>query len=261
MNRDLEALSHVAVDLAHQAGRLQLERRAALVVRGAKAHANDLVSDVDLESERLLVDGLRHHCPDDGLLGEEGAKQAGTSGWTWVVDPLDGTRNYISGTGPWSISIALRKDNATRLAVVHDPAARETFTAVAEHAPRLNGHGISARRAVRLTEALAGICYNTSTATKQRIGPVFATLVPHVGDIRRLPAALQLAYLAAGRLDVGVVLGTRLWDVAAGLFLASQAGLVVTGPEGEATPQLTVCATPELWEDFAALLASTGLLP
>ncbi|MGI8305914.1 inositol monophosphatase family protein [Saccharopolyspora hattusasensis] len=260
MNRDLEALLDVAVDLAHQAGRLQLERRAALVVQGAKAHANDLVSDVDLVSERLLVDGVLRRCPDDGVLGEEGATQAGTSGWTWVIDPLDGTRNYISGTGPWSISIALREGNDSRLAVVHDPVAGETFTAVAEQAPRLNGKGITAQRAVRLTEALAGICYDTSLATKQRIGPVFAALLPQVGDLRRLPAALQLAYLAAGRLDVGVVFGTRLWDVAAGLFLASQAGLVLTGPEGEATPQLAVCAIPQLWEDFAALLASTDLL-
>jgi myo-inositol-1(or 4)-monophosphatase len=261
VNRDLEALLDVAVGLAHQAGRLQLERRAALVVHGAKAHANDLVSDVDLASERLLVDGLLRRCPDDGLLGEEGTTQAGTSGWTWVIDPLDGTRNYISGTGPWSISIALREDDDSRLAVVHDPVAGETFTAVAEHPPRLNGHEITARRAVRLTEALAGLSYNPSPATKQRIGPVFATLLPHVGDLRRLPAALELAYLAAGRLDVGVVLGTHLWDVAAGLFLASRAGLVLTGPDGEATPQLAICATPELWEDFAALLASTDLLP
>jgi myo-inositol-1(or 4)-monophosphatase len=261
VNRDLEALLDIAVDLAHQAGRLQLERRTALVVRGAKAHANDLVSDVDVASERLIVDGLLRHCPDDGLLGEEGTTQAGTSGWTWVIDPLDGTRNYISGTGPWSTSIALQEGEGTRLAVVHDPVAGETFTAVAAHPPRLNGQEITPRHAGRLTEALVGLTYNPSPATKRRIGPVFATLLPHVGDVRRLPAALELAYLAAGRLDAGIVIGTHPWDVAAGLFLARQARLVLTGPDGEATPQSTICATPHLWEDFAALLAETGLLP
>jgi myo-inositol-1(or 4)-monophosphatase len=261
VNRDLEALLDVAVDLAHRAGRLQLERRAALVVQGAKAHANDLVSDVDLASEQLLVDGLLRHCPDDGLLGEEGTTQAGTTGWTWVIDPLDGTRNYISGTGPWSISVALQEGDSTRLAVVHDPVAGETFTAVAAHPPRLNGQPVTARHAARLSEALAGISFNPSPAAKQRIGPVVATLLPHVGDLRRLPAALELAYLAAGRLDVGIVIGTHPWDVAAGLFLATQAGLVLTGPGGEATPELTICATAQLWEDFAPLLAETGLLP
>ncbi|TWF80484.1 myo-inositol-1(or 4)-monophosphatase [Pseudonocardia hierapolitana] len=260
MNRDLDALLDVAVGLAHRAGRLQLERRAALVVQGAKAHANDLVSDVDLASEQLLVDGLLRACPDDGLLGEEGTSRAGTTGWSWVIDPLDGTRNYISGTGPWSVSIALQEGDSTRLGVVHDPVAGETFTAVAAHPPRLGGHAVTARRATRLTEALAGVSYNPSPATKQRIGPVLATLLPRVGDVRRLPAALELAYLAVGRLDVGVVIGTHPWDVAAGLFLASQAGLVLTGPDGEATPELTICAAPQLWDDFAAVLAETDLL-
>jgi myo-inositol-1(or 4)-monophosphatase len=260
VNRDLDALLDVAVDLAHQAGRLQRERRAALVVQGAKAHANDLVSDVDLASERLLVDGLLRACPDDGVLGEEGTSQAGTTGWTWVIDPLDGTRNYISATGPWSVSIALQEDGTTRLAVVHDPVTGETFTAVAGHPPRLDGHPVTARHAARLDEALVGITYNPSPTTKRRIGPVIAALLPRIGDLRRLPAALELAYLATGRLDAGVVIGTHPWDVAAGLFLASQAGLVLTGPGGEATPELTVGATPHLWEDFAAVLAETGLL-
>jgi myo-inositol-1(or 4)-monophosphatase len=106
-----------------------------------------------------------------------------------------------------------------------------------------------------------GITFNPSPATKRRIGPVVATLLPHVGDLRRLPAALELAYLSTGRLDVGIVIGTHPWDVAAGLFLATRAGLVLTGPGGDATPELTICATPQLWEDFAPLLAETGLLP
>jgi myo-inositol-1(or 4)-monophosphatase len=261
VNRDLDALLDVTVDLAHRAGRLQLERRAALVVQGAKAHANDLVSDVDLASEQLLVDGLLRACPDDGLLGEEGTSRAGTTGWTWVIDPLDGTRNYISGTGPWSVSIALREGDRTRLGVVHDPVAGETFTAAAGNPPRLDGHEVAARHAAHLAEALVGITYNPSPATKRRIGPALATLLPRVGDIRRLPAALELAYLATGRLDAGIIIGTHPWDVAAGLFLASQAGLVLTGPGGEATPELAVCATPGLWEAFSALLAETGLLP
>jgi fructose-1,6-bisphosphatase/inositol monophosphatase family enzyme len=89
------------VDIAERAGRLQVQRRPSLVVKGTKAHGNDLVSDVDLASEQLIGDALTALWPDDGILGEEGHDTAGTSGRRWVVDPLDGTRNYVTATGRW----------------------------------------------------------------------------------------------------------------------------------------------------------------
>ena len=97
--RDLAAARSVAVELACAAGRLQVERRVTGLVRRVKAHANDLVSDVDLASEALIADGVRSRWPDDGLIGEEGASASGNSGWTWVIDPLDGTLNYLTGAG------------------------------------------------------------------------------------------------------------------------------------------------------------------
>src|SRR5215213_3641877 len=129
MSRDLEAARNLAVDLAVAAGQLQLERRDTVVAGGTKAHANDLVSEVDLASERLIVDGLTATWPGDGILAEEGSSAPGTTGWRWVIDPLDGTRNYLTGAGPWSVCVALQEGGTTRVAVVHEPVAGETFSA------------------------------------------------------------------------------------------------------------------------------------
>ena len=133
----LRAEHDLAVSLARDAGALQVRERRGLLGAASdritsKAHANDLVSDVDVASERLIVDGLRAAFPDDGVLGEEGGGVEGTSGRRWVVDPLDGTRNYLSAAGPWSVSIALQQEGSDLvLGVVHDPALGETFSAVA----------------------------------------------------------------------------------------------------------------------------------
>ena len=244
--RELE----VATELAVAAGRLQVERRSTVVVRGTKAHANDLVSDVDEASEALIVAGLLAAFPGDGVLGEEGAGVAGTSGRRWVVDPLDGTRNYLTGAGPWSVCIAL--DAA--VAVVHDPVAGETFRAVAGRGATLGGEPITASDRTCLGEAVVGLSFNPSPATRARMARVLAVLLPGVGDIRRYPAALSLAYLAAGRIDAALVLDTRIWDVAAGLLIAAEAGADL----GDApTPELTIGAAPGISGAFSALLRAT----
>jgi myo-inositol-1(or 4)-monophosphatase len=233
--RELE----LAVDLAVAAGRLQVERRASVVVRGTKAHANDLVSDVDEASEALIVAGLLSAFPEDGVLGEEGAGVAGTSGRRWVVDPLDGTRNYLTGAGPWSVSIALEG----QVAVVHDPVAGETFSAVAGQGATLDGRPITASDGTRLAEAVIGLSFNPSPETRARMAHVMAELLPAVGDIRRYPAALALAYLAARRIDAALVIDTKIWDVAAGLLIAAEAGVDLGAAP---SPELTVAAAPGL---------------
>jgi myo-inositol-1(or 4)-monophosphatase len=256
MDRHLEEALAVAVHLARRAGDLQLERRAGLTLHGAKAHANDLVSDVDIASEKLIVDGLREVWPSDGLLGEEGVSEGGTSGRRWVIDPLDGTRNYVSGTGPWSVCIALQRGRTTEVAVVHDPVARETFTAVSGAGARLNGEPLSASSTLRLDEALVGVSFNPSPQTKSLVGPMLSTIMPSIGDIRRLPAALQLAYLAAGRFDAGLVVDTQLWDVAAGLLVAREAGVVLSGRGGMPTPAFTIGAAAGVRAEFSRLIES-----
>jgi myo-inositol-1(or 4)-monophosphatase len=253
---DLSAALATAEDLALGAGRLQVSQRATLTVRGSKAHANDLVSDVDLASERLIVDGLRAAFPADGLLAEEGSSSAGTSNRRWIIDPLDGTRNYITHAGPWSVCIALQDGADTVLAVVHDPALQETFTAVRGAGAALNGQPLGASDCSRLAEAIAGLSFDPSPETKRAMAKIVSALLPVVGDIRRIPAGLHLAYLAAGRFDAGLLIHTKLWDVAAGLLVAAEAGVVLSGPGGTPTPELILAAAPAVWPEFSAAAAA-----
>jgi len=197
--RDLGAARDRAVGLAQAAGRLQVERRSTVVVHAAKAHANDPVSDVDHASEELIVDGLRAAWPEDGVLAEEGSSATGESGWRWVIDPLDGTRNYLSAAGPWSVCLALQFEDVTHVAVVHDPAAGETFSAVRGGGVTLGADPIRTAATGRLDEALVGLSFNPVPEARRRMAGLLGRLLPAVGDIRRLPAALDLCYLAAGR--------------------------------------------------------------
>jgi myo-inositol-1(or 4)-monophosphatase len=249
---DLSAELATAEALAREAGRLQLRERATLTVHGWKAHANDLVSNVDLASERLIVDGLRGAFPADGLLAEEGSSGTGTSGRRWIVDPLDGTRNYVTAAGPWSVCIALEDVEGTAVAVVHDPAADETFTAVRGGGATLDGRPIGTSECTRLGEAILGLSFNPSADAKRTVAEILAGLLPAVGDIRRVPAALDLAYLAAGRFDAGLLVNTMLWDIAAGLLVAAEAGVVLSGRGGAPGPELTLAAAPLLWPAFSA---------
>ena len=247
MDRDLSGVRDIAADLAVRAGRLQLERRDTLRVGAPKAHANDVVSDVDIASERLIVEAIHAAWPDDAMQAEEGNGRSGTSGWNWVIDPLDGTRNYISRTGPWSVCIALYEGDKPRVAVVHEPVANETFSAIDGGGAFLNGERITVSGGPPLAEALVGVSFQPNPATKERAGKVIRELLPVCGDIRRLPAALNLVYLAAGRLDGGLALDTNLWDIAAGALIAREAGVVLGGRGDDFTTDLTVGAAPALW--------------
>lgn len=251
MDRDLLAARELAATLAVRAGRLQLERRDTLTMGAPKAHANDVVSDVDIASERLIVDAIHAAWPDDAVQAEEGHGRTGTSGWNWVIDPLDGTRNYVSRTGPWSVCIALYHGDRPRMAVVHDPAAGETFSAVDGAGALLNGAPITAPSGSPLAEALIGVSFQPNPRTKDRAGRVIRELLPLAGDIRRVPAALNLVYQAAGRLDGGLALDTKLWDIAAGALIAREAGVILGGHGADFSTELTIGAAPALWPELS----------
>ncbi|GGR42924.1 inositol monophosphatase [Actinoplanes ianthinogenes] len=258
MDRDLFAARELVADLAVRAGRLQLERRDTLRMGAPKAHVNDVVSDVDIASERLIVDAIRAAWPDDAVQAEEGHGRSGASGWTWVVDPLDGTRNYVSRTGPWSVCIALYHQEQAVIAVVHDPAAGETFSAVAGAGALLNGEPISGSAGPPLEQALIGVSFQPNPATKERAGKVVRELLPRCGDIRRVPAALNLVYQAAGRLDGGLALDTNLWDIAAGALIAREAGVVLGGHGTDFSTELTIGAAAPLWPSLSELIRAVA---
>lgn len=227
-----ERLLEVAIALCEEAGALLLERFEGDRTRGvsAKSTPTDLVSEADLASERAIGARLAVLRPDDGLLGEEGDEREGASGMRWVVDPLDGTINFLFGIPQWCVSVAVQdRSGATIAGAIFDPCRREMWTAHAAGVPRLNGTPIEGSTANDLATAMiaTGLAYDAKVREAQ--GEVLAKLIPRVRDIRRFgSAALDLAWTAAGRYDAYFERSMKVWDVAAGALICERAGLRIT---------------------------------
>ena len=212
------------------------------------------MSDADRDAERLIADILRRERPEDGLLGEEGAERAGASGRRWVVDPLDGTTNFLYGFPAWCVSIALEDGEGAAAAVVHDPGRGETFRAARGAGAELNGEAVEVRRCEGLDAALVATGFGYEAERRARQAEVIQRLLPHVRDIRRAgSAALDLSWLAAGRLDAYYERGLKPWDWAAGRLLVTEAGGALRDLPGE--PHGLVAAGSErLMEELAELV-------
>ncbi|GAB2610261.1 inositol monophosphatase family protein [Streptomyces capparidis] len=239
----LAALLDLAVRAAHLGG-AELARRAGRATGVAyKSTATDPVSDADRASESAVVALLTGERPWDGLLGEEGARRSGSSGLRWVIDPLDGTVNYLYGIPHSAVSVACEErfpgagghpepgagDWRPVVGVVHDPARGETFTAVAGEGARLNGERLAVNDPVPPASALVGTGFGYAAASRARQAPVAAALLPRVRDIRSGgSAALDLCWVAAGRLDAYYEDELAPWDLAAGSLIAAEAGAAVT---------------------------------
>jgi myo-inositol-1(or 4)-monophosphatase len=230
---DPRGLLALAVTAARAAGALLRERFEAGPERevSAKSSPTDLVSEADLASQRAIHSLIAADRPQDGFLAEEeGADLTGSSGLQWVVDPLDGTINFLFGIPEWCVSIAVKDEHGTLAGVVHDPIVPRTFTAIRGARAERDGVPVSSAggRGAPLAEALVatGFAYNATVRAAQ--GDVVARLLPQVRDIRRFgSAALDLAWTATGRYDVFYERGVNAWDVAAGVLLCECAGLQV----------------------------------
>ncbi len=245
---DPRLLLALAVDAAHEAGELLLRRPADLGV-GTKSSPTDVVTVMDTAAERLIRGRVLAARPDDAILGEEGSDDAGTSGVRWVVDPLDGTVNYLYGLPQWAVSIGVEVDGVVVAGVVHDPSKRETWTAVRGEGAWLDGDRLQVSGCRELSQALVATGFGYEVAERVRQGTIVADLIGRVRDIRRLGAAsLDLCSLAAGRVDGYFERGLNPWDLAAGGLLASEAGAVVGGLVGvPAGKNLVVAAGPALF--------------
>jgi len=201
---------------------------------GSKTTATDLVSDADRDAERLIRDVLVRERPDDALLAEEGTSEAGESGRRWVFDPLDGTVSYLYGYPHWCVSVALEDGEGTVAGVVYDPNREELFTAERGEGATLAGEAIRVRNAAPLERALVATGFGYDPDRRARQADVVRDLLPRVRDIRRAgSAALDLAWLAAGRLDAYYERGLNPWDWAAGTLLVREAGGAVEELPGE----------------------------
>ena len=229
-------LLDLAVDVARSAGALLLDhfRKPAREVE-AKSTPTDLVSAADRASEGLILDMVSAKRPDDGVLSEEGGGEAG-SGLLWVVDPLDGTVNFLFGIPAWAVSISIEDEAGTLVAVVHQPTTDETFTAIRGGGSTLNGEEIRVSSRADLASALVGTGFAYDSRAREVQAVVVARLLPLARDIRRAgSAALDLAATACGRLDAFYEAPMEHWDKAAGILLIQEAGGVVS----ELPPPLT----------------------
>jgi myo-inositol-1(or 4)-monophosphatase len=222
----------LAEEAARLAGGLLAERFGSEVAVTAKSTPTDLASEADLAAERAIRDLLTERRPGDALLGEEegGSGEPLAEGeLRWVFDPLDGTINYLFGLPQWCVSIACEDAAGGVAGVIYDPLREELFTAARDAAPLLNGQLLEAAGPPRpLAEALVATGFAYDAAVRARQAEIVAAMIPHVRDVRRMgSAALDMAWLAAGRYDAYFERTVKPWDVAAGTLLCRRAGLEV----------------------------------
>ncbi|HET6859423.1 MAG TPA: inositol monophosphatase family protein, partial [Streptomyces sp.] len=253
----LPELLELALEAARRAGALLRDGRPAdLGVAATKSSPIDVVTEMDIAAEKLITDFLAEHRPDDGILGEEGAATEGASGIRWVIDPLDGTVNYLYGLPTWAVSIAAERDGETVVGVVEAPMRRETYRAVLGGGAYANEVALRCRVAPPLDEALVSTGFNYVATVRRHQADVAQRLIPLLRDIRRSgSAAIDLSDVAAGRLDGYYERGLSPWDFAAGGLIAREAGAVTGGRPGQGlSGELTVAASPGVFGPLQALL-------
>ena len=247
----------VARDAA-EAGAVELRRRIGERARGvrSKSTPTDLVSDADLASEHAIRAVLAERRPGDAILAEEGGESEGGE-VRWVVDPLDGTINYLFGIPAFAVSIACEDGGGALAAVVLDPSRDERFEAVRSGEPTLNGQPLRPdSRAETLEVAMVATGFGYNTEVRARQADVLRRVLPRVRDIRRVgAAALDLCWCACGRFDAFYERGLNHWDVAAGGLIASRAGLALRDLAAtDEEPAGTVAAPEALIDGLVALI-------
>ena len=245
----------MAARAARAAGDLLLERYGGPARGlGRKSSRTDMVSDADRDAEGAIEAMLLGERPDDGLLAEEGAESEGASGRRWVVDPLDGTTNFLYGIPAWAVSVALEDAEGGAVGVVHDPVRGETFAAARGLGARLGGDPIEVSECERLESALVATGFGYEADRRRAQAELLVSVLPRVRDIRRAGAAAHdLAWLSAGRLDGYYERGLKPWDWAAGRLIVSEAGGAVRELGGE--PAGLVAAAPALLDELFSLVA------
>ncbi|RQW98905.1 inositol monophosphatase family protein [Micromonospora globispora] len=263
-----QELLEIAIDVARDAAATAHRMRAEGVsVAATKSTATDVVTAADRAVERQVLDALRRVRPEDAVLGEEyGAGETGPAagGVRWIIDPIDGTVNYLYGLPYCAVSLAAEVDGRVVAGVVRNVATGEEWTATAGGGAWRDGERLGCSTETDLGQALVATGFGYDPRRRAHQARVVAELIPHVRDIRRMgAAALDLCLAAEGRVDAYYEKGLAAWDLAAGGLVATEAGLRVTGLDGRpAGPDLVIAAPPALFEPLhtrlAALDASGG---
>jgi fructose-1,6-bisphosphatase/inositol monophosphatase family enzyme len=247
----------VALEAAGAAGSMLVtERPAELRVAATKSSPVDVVTEMDTRAEKLIVDLIRSRRPHDGFLGEEGAGEPGTSGVRWVIDPVDGTVNYLYGLPGWAVSISAELDGEPLAGAVAIPTLGETFHAVRGGGAFCNGAPVSVNPGTSLEQALIGTGFGYLQERRVRQAAAAARLLAEGRDIRRLgAAAADLCHVACGRLDAYFERGLNPWDKSAGMLIVREAG----GLAADILPQadgstVTLAAAPGTYGELESAL-------
>jgi myo-inositol-1(or 4)-monophosphatase len=233
---DFRVLRDHAVEIAGEAARLVVDvRDAAVADVTTKSTDTDVVTSGDRAAERLIRQRLAERWPGAPVLGEEEGGETPASGLSWVVDPIDGTVNYLYGYPSYGVSVAAQVDGVSVAGAVADPVSGRMWTAALGHGAHLDGRSLSVSGATRLDLALVATGFSYSAERRVRQAAMWAALLPRVRDLRRPGAcSLDLCAVAAGWVDAYVEHGLHRWDWAAGALIAAEAGAVVRLPvEGE----------------------------
>jgi myo-inositol-1(or 4)-monophosphatase len=254
---DLAELADLAESVAVEAAALLrdgLGRPRASVA--TKSTATDMVTEMDRAAEALVVERLRAARPDDGVLGEEGSTVDGTSGLRWVIDPLDGTTNYLYRLPVFAVSIAAERDGEVVAGAVVDVMAADVYRATAAGAATCNGEVLAVSEETDLARALVATGFGYDPGWRTGQAELLAEVIGQIRDIRRAgSAALDLCSVARGRVDASYEMRLAPWDFAAGALIARRAGAVVTDLYGNPpSSSFVVAAPPALIEGFRRVL-------
>jgi myo-inositol-1(or 4)-monophosphatase len=231
-----DPIVNIATEAARAAGNLIIRAlQRPDTIKFAEKNPNDFVTEVDQRVEREIIAAIKKAYPTHSILGEESGETEGDEDYLWVIDPIDGTRNFMHGFPHFAISIAVFIKGKLEHGVIYDPMKQELFTATRGKGALLNDRKIRVSQRKTLSGALlgTGFAYRHTDAEDSFPGKVFQAILPQCGDIRRAGAAtLDLAYVACGRFDGFWEMGLKLWDVAAGVLLVKEAGGMVSDLHG-----------------------------
>ena len=242
-------LLDLATRIGREAGSLLMDRPATFEI-SSKSTAIDIATQMDIKSEKFIVESLLMARPNDGIIGEEGASRPSSSGITWVIDPLDGTVNYLYGLPGWNVSIAAKDQYGSIAGIVHAPSINSTWTAIRGGGALFNGQSIRCNDPVLLDRALIGTGFAYDVLKRVEQGRVIAELLPKIRDLRRMgSSAVDVCYVAMGAFDGYFESGLFEWDKAASSLIATESGAMIsTNPAND----VTVCAGPVLYPTLAA---------
>jgi myo-inositol-1(or 4)-monophosphatase len=262
----LSSLLSLGREAASVAGEALISLWEQVQAEGAeetKSGPTDLVSRADRAAQEVTEGLISEARPGDAIFGEEGLERPGVTGWRWVLDPLDGSTNYLLGFGDWAVSVAVEDPAGITVAgVVLAPARGHTWTAVLGQGVQLNGRAVTVRDCTDLAETVVGTGFSYDAEIRALQGAVLARLLPDVADIRRSgSAALDLCAVASGWTGAFYENDLKKWDWAAGGLIAAEAGAVVAPLPGPAGRSGIIAAAPAIAAPLALAVGSPARVP